>query len=69
VARPTFRTRAGGLALRERSINKRGVASSGLLATLFADDCEIFYEARVGMVTGIPYLFNHLRKFGLRIHV
>ena len=36
-----------------------------LFASLFAGDCAIFFETREYMLKGAPYLFNHLRKFGL----
>ena len=45
------------------------MAPFGHLASLFADDCAIFFETREYMVTGISYLFKHLRKFGLKMHV
>ena len=48
---------------------KRGVASFGLFASLFVDDLSIFFETREDMVTETPYLFSHLRKFGLEMHV
>ena len=45
------------------------MASFELFASLFADDCAIFFVTREDMVTGTSYLFNHLRKFGLKMHV
>ena len=53
----------------ERFNRKRGVKSFELFASLFADDFAIFFETREDMVTGTSYLFNHLRKFGLKMHV
>ena len=47
----------------------RGVTFFELLASLYADDCDIFFETREGMVTETSYLINHLRKFGLKMHV
>jgi len=69
VAKPTFQTRADGVTTGERPMRKRGVTSFELFASLFADDCALFFESRADMVTGTSYLFNHLRKFGLKMHV
>ena len=69
VAKPTYRTRADGVTTGERSTRKRGVTSFGLFASLFADDCALFFESRADMITGTSYLFNHLRKFGLKMHI
>jgi len=69
VAKPTFQTRADGVTTGERPMLKRGVAFFELFASLFADDCALFFESRAAMVTGTSYLFNQLRKFGLKIHV
>ena len=49
VAKPTFRTRADGVTSGEKFNHKRGVA---LFASLFVDDCAIFFETKEGMVTG-----------------
>jgi len=43
------------------TMRKRGVASFELFASLFADDCELFFESRADMVTGTSYLFSHCR--------
>ena len=45
------------------------MTSFDLLDSLFADDCAIFFETRKDMATGTPYLFSHLRKFGLEMLV
>ena len=45
------------------------MTSFELFVSLYADDCAIFFETREDMVTGISYLFSHLRKFGLKMHV
>ena len=68
VSKPTFRTRADGVTSGERLNLKRGVASFGPFASLFAGDCGIFPETAEDMVMGKFYLFN-LRKFGLKMHV
>jgi len=69
VSKPSFQTRAGGVTTGERPMRKRGVASFELFASLFADDCALFFESRADMVTGTSCLLNHLRKFGLKMHV
>jgi len=53
-----------------KSLNrKRGVTPFRLFDSLLAGDCAIFFETREDMVTGKSCLFNHLRKFGLKMHV
>ena len=53
----------------EESTRKRGVTAFELFSSLFADDCALFFETRADMVTGTSYLFNLLRKFGLKMHI
>ena len=67
--KPQFRTRADGVTSGERSARKRGATSFDLWASLYADDCAILFETRADLITGTSYLFNHLRKFGLQMHV
>ena len=62
-------TRTDGVTSGEMPMRKRGVTAFELFASLFADDCALFFESRADMVTGTSYLFNHLRKFGLKMHV
>jgi len=50
-------------------MRKRGVISFELFISLFEDNCALFFESRADMVTGASYLFNHLRKFGQKMHV
>jgi hypothetical protein len=69
VPKPQFRTRADGVTSGERSARKRGATSFDLWASLYADDCAILFETRADLITGTSYLFNHLRKFGLQMHV
>ena len=69
VPKPQFRTRADGVTSGERSARKRGATSFELWASLYADDCAILFETRADLITGTSYLFNHLRKFGLQMHV
>ena len=37
--------------------------------SLFADDCAIMFNTRDDMITGTRYLFDHLRSFGLLMHL
>jgi len=69
VPKPQFRTRADGVTSGERSARKRGATSFDLWASLYADDCAILFETRADLITGTSCLFNHLRKFGLQMHV
>lgn len=36
---------------------------------MFADDCALLFETREDMVEGSTYLFKHLERFGLHMHV
>jgi hypothetical protein len=36
---------------------------------LFADDCANFFSSRANLELGTSYLFNHLRRFGLMMHI
>ena len=40
-----------------------------LWASLFADDCAVLFESRRDMIEGMEYLYKHLRKFGLHMHL
>jgi len=53
----------------KRPMRKRGATHFELFASLLADDCTLLFESRVDMGMGTCYLFNHLRKFGLKMHV
>ena len=65
VSRPEFRTVNEG----EKWNRKRGATSFELWASLFADDCAVFFNSREELVIGTQHLFTHLRKFGLEMHV
>ena len=69
VKKPEFCTRVDGVTTGERSTRKRGVHTFEHWVSLFADDCAIFFETREDLVEGTSYLFNHLRRFGLQMHV
>jgi len=40
-----------------------------LWASLFADDCAVLFESREDMIEGMEYLYKHLRRFGLHMHL
>ena len=67
VPKPEFRTRANGVTMGEKSGRKRGATSIDFWLSLFADDCAIY--STPALITGSSYLYNHLRKFGLLMHV
>ena len=69
VSRPEFRTVNEGKTMREKRNRKRGATSFELWASLFADDCAVFFNSREELVIGTQYLFTHLRKFCLEMHV
>ena len=69
VSKPEFRTRADGVTMGERSYRKRGASTFELWASLFADDCALFFNSRADLEIGASYLYNHLRRFGLQVHV
>jgi hypothetical protein len=69
VANPVFRTRSKGVTMGERSFRKRYASSFDLWTSLFADDCAIFFNSRADLELGASYLFNHLHRFGLMMHI
>ena len=69
VPKPEFRTRANGVTMGEKSGRKRGATTFDFWLSLFADDCATFFNSRADLITGSSYLYNHLRKFGLLMHV
>ena len=69
VEKPEFCTREEGTTMGERSGRVRGVTLFNLWASLYADDCAIFFKTRQDLITGSTYLFSHLARFGLHMHV
>ena len=65
VAKLEYRTRAKGVVTGERPNRKRHASSFDLWASLFADDCAVFFNSRADLEIGASYLFNHLSRFGL----
>jgi hypothetical protein len=37
--------------------------------SLYADDCAVLFEKRENMIEGTQILYNHLKRFGLTMHV
>jgi hypothetical protein len=35
----------------------------------FADDCALLFNTRADLILGTNYLYHHLRKFGLLMHI
>jgi len=48
---------------------KRGDFVFQLWRSLFADDCALLFRTRADLIVGTRYLYAHLRKFGLTMHV
>ncbi len=69
VAKPVLRTRSKGVTMGERSFRKRDASSFDLWMSLFAEDCAIFFNSRADLELGASYLFNHLRRFDLMMHI
>ena len=69
VAKPGFRTCENGVTMGERTGRKRGTTTFEHWCSLFADDCALFFDSRADLEIGASYLVNHLRKFGLQVHV
>jgi hypothetical protein len=67
--KPVFRTRMDGKTMGERWDRKRGATSFEFWASLFADDCAVLFNSRAELITGTQHLFDHLRGFGLEMHV
>ncbi len=69
VSKHIFRTRSKGVTMGECSFRKRDASSFDLWTSLFADDCAIFFNRRADLELGASYLFDHLRRFGLMMHI
>ena len=69
MPKPEFRTRVDGVTMGEKSERKRGATTFDHWCSLFADDCAIFFNSNADLEKGASYLFNHLRNFGLQVHV
>jgi hypothetical protein len=69
VAKPKFCTTEIGPITGAKSNRIRHVTEFEFWNSLFADDCEIQFNTREDMIIGANYLFYHLQKFGLQMHI
>jgi hypothetical protein len=69
ITKPVFRTRYKGFIMSERSFRIRDASSFGLWTSLFSDNCAIIFNSRADLELGASYFFNHLRHFGLMMHI
>ena len=70
VDKPPFHTREAGEVTGEKWDRKRGGTEGfNLFSSLFADDCAVLFNTREDMITGANYLYHHLQKFGLLMHI
>jgi hypothetical protein len=69
VAKPTFCTKEFGPITGANTQRKRNVTNFDMWSSLFADDCGLLFETREDMVKGANYIYNHLKRFGLLMHV
>jgi hypothetical protein len=68
VAKPEFCTLENGVTEGQRP-RKRGVTRFEHWKSLFADDCAVLFNKRRDLVKGANYLFTHLGRFGLQMHI
>jgi hypothetical protein len=70
VPMPEFFTREQGVTTGERWQRKEGeITAFKLWAALFADDCALLFLTRSDLTVGGNYIFQHLKRFGLHMHV
>ena len=69
AAKPQFCTMEDGKTTGALWNRKKGVTTFDLWASLFADDCAMLFETREDMCSSANYLYAHLRRFGLLMHI
>jgi hypothetical protein len=69
VPKPQFCTVETGPITGARSSRKRNVTTFDLWSSLFADDCALLFESRSDLIEGTNYIFHHLQRFGLLMHI
>ena len=69
VERPQFSTRVDGVTTGEDPNRKRGATTFELWASMFADDCALFFSTRRDFELGTQRVYDHLKRFGLQMHV
>ena len=69
VTKPQFCTTEFGPITGAKSNRKRNVTTFGFWSSLFADDCALMFESRSDLIKGSNYIYHHLRRFGLLMHI
>jgi hypothetical protein len=73
VEKPKFCTRkslnTGEIMGAKTTMKGSYVTEFELWNSLFADDCGLLFNTRGDMITGANYLYHHLRRFGLLMHI
>jgi hypothetical protein len=64
-----FKARESGITMGESLTRKRDAKHLELLASLFADYFELLFNSRDDLITSFNQIFDHLRMFGLQIHI
>ena len=72
VDKPQFCRREDGKSEKLTGVRpflKQGVTTFDMWASLFADDCGLLFNSREDLITGANYIYQHLKKFGLTMHI
>lgn len=69
VDKPMFCTTEMGPITGAMSNRKRHVTEFEFFCSLFADDCGLLFGSREDLIVGANYIFNHLKRFGLQMHI
>jgi hypothetical protein len=69
AAKPIYCTREAGMTQGERWDRKNDVEVFDLWMSLFADDCALMFTTREDMIAGTNYIYHHLKRFGLLMHI
>ena len=69
VEKPHFCTTEIGPITGAKTNRKKDVTHFDFDSSLFADDCALLFNTRPDMITGANYLYHHLQRFGLLMHI
>ena len=69
VEKPHFCTAEIGPITGAKTNRKKEIIDFDFWASLFADDCGLLFNTRLDTITGANYLYHHLRRFGLLMHI
>ena len=69
VTKPQFCTTEFGPITGAKSNRKRKFTTFDFWSSLFADDCALMFESRSDLIKGSNYIYHHLRRFGLLMHI